>query len=311
MGNHAVSTRNPLLALHGGAGVISRSSFDPEREARYRDELRQILEAGSTMLEQGADAVTVVEATICLLEDCAYFNAGRGSVLNGDGAVEMDAAIMDDQRACGSVAAVTTPQNPIRAARCVMDQTDHVMLVGPAADQFAKEQNLSTRDPAYFVTEERLAQLDAARSAGRISLDHDEQYGTVGAVALDQSGAMAAGSSTGGMTNKLPGRVGDTPIVGAGIWADQDTCAVSATGHGEFFIRAALSHDVHARMKYAGASLEAACDAALNQVAALGGSGGCIAVAPGRIALRCNSPGMYRAWMDESGSRHVRIYADE
>ena len=301
----------PLLALHGGAGVISRSSFAPEREERYRHELRRILQVGSTLLEQGADAVTVVETTICELEDCAYFNAGRGSVLNRDGIVEMDAAIMHGNRACGSVAGVTTPRNPIQAARCVMDQTDHVMLVGPAADQFAKEQNLAVEDPAYFETDDRKAQLAAARDAGRISLDHDEQYGTVGAVALDRSGALAAGSSTGGMTNKLPGRVGDSPIVGAGIWADEHTCAVSATGHGEYFIRAAVSHDVHARMRYQGASLKAACEAALRQVATLGGSGGLIAVAPGRVALPFNSPGMYRAWLDESGAHHVKIYADE
>lgn len=306
-----MNTPSPLLALHGGAGVISRSSFSPRREAQYRRELEQILQFGSTMLAEGANALDTVEETICRLEDSPFFNAGCGSVLNRDGVVEMDAAMMDGQRECGSVAGVTLPKNPIRAARRVMDDTEHVMLAGAAADRFAKEQNLPSCDPAYFITEERKTQLASAQKAGRISLDHDEQYGTVGAVAMDLTGAMATGSSTGGMTNKLPGRVGDTPIVGAGIWADNQTCAVSATGHGEFFIRAALSHDVHARMSYGGMSLRKACEGALSQVAALGGSGGCIAVAPGQVVLRFNSPGMYRAWLDEAGNQHVKIYADE
>ena len=301
----------PALAIHGGAGVISAEHFSPEREHDYRCTLVGIATSAWRLLEQGAAAVDVVEHAVCRLEDTPYFNAGKGAVLNADGEVEMDAAIMTGQRLCGGVAAVKTPRNPIRLARKVMEQTEHVLLAGASADRFATVCGIDIEQQHYFHTEERHNQLAAAAQSGRISLDHDEKYGTVGAVARDREGALAAASSTGGMTNKMPGRVGDTPLVGAGVWADNRVCAVSATGHGEYFMRAALAHDIYARMRYGGASLEAACELALLEVAEMGGSGGCIAIdAEGNISLTFNSPGMYRAWSDDDGEIQVAIFPE-
>jgi len=302
---------SPLrLALHGGAGVIDRAEFGGERERRYREALGDIAASAWARLESGATALDAVEHAVMLLEDCEFFNAGYGAVLNADGEVEFDAAIMDGRdRRCGAIAAARHPRNPIRLARAVMDHTEHVMLAGPAADRFAEEIGVPCEEGGWFVTEDRRSQLRAAAAEGRISLDHDEKYGTVGAVARDAAGHLAAATSTGGMTNKKPGRVGDTPVIGAGTWADDATCAVSGTGHGEYFIRAALAHEMDARIRLAGASLAEAAESALALVDELGGSGGLVAVsAGGELVLPFNSPGMYRAWAGADGQLRVAIY---
>ena len=274
----------------------------------------------------GKSALDVVEQAVCELEDCPFFNAGRGAVLNREGHVELDAAIMDGRtRACGAVAAVHRPRNPVRAARAVMEKSPHVLLVGPAADKFAAGAGVDCAPARYFVTPERVAQWKSAAAEGRVSLDHDEEFrgrrkrvesaagrnsGTVGAVARDRKGHLASATSTGGMTNKLPGRAGDSPVIGAGTFADDHTCAVSGTGHGEFFIRAVLAHDVHARMAYGRLALGDAADAALADLDRAGGVGGLIAVGrEGHAVLRFNSPGMYRAWIDAAGAARVGIFA--
>ncbi len=301
------------VAIHGGAGVIDREQFGGERERRYRDALREIVTSAHQRLQDGASALDAAEHAVRLLEDCEYFNAGRGSVLNQDGIAEMDASVMDGRdRRCGAIAAVKRTRYPITLARAVMEKSEHVMLAGEGADRFGAAVGLAEVPPEYFITPDRLRQLEAAARAGRISLDHDESYGTVGAVARDADGHVAAATSTGGMTNKMPGRVGDSPVVGAGTWADNRTCAVSGTGHGEFFIRAAVAYDVHARMAYGGMDLASASDAALATVAGFGGTGGLIAVGgDGSLALPFNSPGMYRAWVGADQVPQVGIYENE
>lgn len=309
------------FALHGGAGVIDRAHFSQAREREYRAALAEIAKRAWTALSTGARALDVVEQAVADLEDCPYFNAGRGAVLNRAAEVELDASIMDGRdRRCGAVGAVQSPKHPIRLARKVMEQGEHVMLVGPAADRFAAAHGIEQVAPGYFLLPERLEQLKLAQAERRVTLDHDERYdalierfgrGTVGAVARDAEGHLAAATSTGGMTNKIPGRLGDSPIIGAGTWADDRSCAVSATGHGEFFIRSVLAYDVHARMVYAGQSLAAAADAVLAHVAALGGTGGLIAIAhDGTLVTPFNSPGMYRAWVGADGVLRVAIYAE-
>ncbi len=309
------------IAIHGGAGVIDRASLTAEREAQFRAALARIAQAAWTRLLAGASALDVVEAAVRDLEDFPLFNAGHGAVLNADGSAEMDASIMDGRtRAAGAVAAAQTPTHPISLARAVMEHSEHVLLVGAGADRFAQERGLPQSPPAYFITDERAAQHMRAASLGRITLDHDALYngpsasdktGTVGAVARDAHGHLAAATSTGGMTNKRPGRVGDTPLIGAGTWAEDQSCAVSATGHGEFFMRSALAYDVHARMVYGNHDLHEACAGALGRVAELGGSGGLIAIdKDGHIALSFNSEGMYRAWVDADGLLRVAIYSE-
>ncbi|MDX1571946.1 MAG: isoaspartyl peptidase/L-asparaginase [Xanthomonadales bacterium] len=301
------------IAIHGGAGVIDPESFGDDREARYRRALEDIVVSGWNLLRSGASALDAAEHAVRLLEECEYFNAGRGCVLNADGVAEMDAAVMDGAgRRCGAVAAVQLTRNPVCLARRVMEASEHVLLAGPNADRFGAEHDVEQVSRDFFVTEDRRQQLASAAAAGRVSLDHDEKYGTVGAVARDREGHLAAATSTGGMTNKVPGRVGDSPLIGAGTWADDATCAVSGTGHGEFFIRSMLGYDVHCRMAYRGSSLEEASRDALESVARMGGSGGLIAVdREGHIALPFNSPGMYRAWIGADGSPHVAIYRDD
>ena len=298
------------LAIHGGAGVIEPDVIGADLERRFTIQLQRILSHAWDLLMDGSDAVTVAEQAVCLLEDCVLFNAGHGAVLNRDGVVEMDAAIMDGRdRRCGAVAAVDASRNPIRLARAVMEQGDHVLLVGPAAERFARDCGLPQESPEYFITTDRRLQLKAAAAEGRISLDHDQKIGTVGAVVRDQQGNLAAATSTGGMTNKLPGRVGDSAIIGAGTWADNHSCAVSATGHGEFFIRGVLSYDIHGRMTYAGSDLVASAAAALRVIAEMGGSGGLIAVDRlGAVCLPFNTPGMYRAWVGSDLVQRIAIY---
>lgn len=309
------------IAIHGGAGVIDRASLDAGREAAFRAALEGIAGRAWLALKQGASALDVVEQAVRELEDFPLFNAGRGAVLNADGVVELDASIMDGRtRAAGAVAAARTPTHPVTLARAVMERSGHVLLVGEGADRFAEALRLERSPPGYFVTPERAAQQQLAARLGKVTLDHDPLYngpdpkdprGTVGAVARDAWGHLAAATSTGGMTNKHPGRAGDTPLVGAGTWAEDATCAVSATGHGEFFIRSALAHDVHARMRYGGASLAEACTGALGRVGELGGDGGLIAIGhDGDVALPYNSEGMYRAWVEGDGVLRVAIYAE-
>jgi beta-aspartyl-peptidase (threonine type) len=309
------------LAIHGGAGVIDRGSLTPAREAEFRAALTRIGGAAWAKLQSGASALDVVESAVRDLEDFPLFNAGHGAVLNADAVAELDAAIMDGRtRAAGAVAAAKTPTHPISLARAVLERSEHVLLVGEGADRFASAHALEQSPPDYFVTAERAEQQRQAAASGRVTLDHDALYngpnprdktGTVGAVARDARGHLAAATSTGGMTNKHPGRVGDTPVIGAGTWADDASCAVSATGHGEFFLRSALAYDVHARLVYGNADLATACASALGRVGELGGSGGLIAIGrEGAVSLSFNSEGMYRAWVAGDGVLRVAIYGD-
>lgn len=308
------------LALHGGAGTIARASLTPTLEADYRAALRAALAAGSGLLAQGAPALDAVEATVRSLEDYPLFNAGRGAVFTHEGHHEMDAALMDGAtRRAGAVAGVREVQNPIRAARLVMDATEHVLLAYPGADELAREHGLPMQPPAYFFTQQRYDQLQEAIAAGRMQLDHaasptppadpNWKRGTVGAVARDQHGHLAAATSTGGMTNKRYSRIGDTPLIGAGTWADA-RCAISCTGHGEFFIRAVVGYDVACLMEYKGLSLAEACRVVVHdKLAPMGGEGGLIAVdAVGNIALPFNSEGMYRASRNAAGEEQIAIY---
>jgi beta-aspartyl-peptidase (threonine type) len=310
------------LAIHGGAGVIDRDSLTPEREAEFRAALERIAGAAWARLQAGASALDVVESAVRDLEDFPLFNAGHGAVLNADGVAELDAAIMDGRtRAAGAVAAARTPTHPVTLARAVMEHSEHVLLAGDGADRFAVEHAIEQSTPDYFITAERAEQQRLAAQSGKVTLDHDalfngpnpgDKTGTVGAVARDARGHLAAATSTGGMTNKHPGRVGDTPVIGAGTWAEDQSCAVSATGHGEYFLRSALAFDVHARMAYGKAELAAACAGALGRVGELGSSGGLIAIGfDGAVSLSFNSEGMYRAWVNADGVLRVAIYGGD
>jgi L-asparaginase/beta-aspartyl-peptidase (threonine type) len=304
----------PVIALHGGAGTIRRDLMTAEREAAYHAGLAASLDAGRTILADGGSALDAVTATVMALEENPLFNAGHGAVYTTDRTHEMDAAIMNGvDRAAGAVAGICGPRHPILAARAVMEKTEHVLLTGAGAARFCREIGLEHMDPAWFGTPERLAALDAemARRAAGSDDDGDEarKHGTVGAVALDAAGHLAAATSTGGMTAKQPGRVGDSPIFGAGTWADDRTCAISATGHGEFFIRNAVAHEIDARMRLAGQPLARAAGDIVAEIAPLGGSGGLIAVdGEGNVALPYNSSGMYRAWMGRDGVVHTAIF---
>lgn len=304
-----------VLAIHGGAGTIERSQLDTAREAACRLALKDILASGYKILKHSGSSLEAVEQTVRLLEDCEFFNAGRGSVLTASGEVEMDAAIMDGaSRRAGAVAALRRIKNPVSAARAVMEKTRHVLLAGSGADQFAASIGLETAETSYFITPLRKSQLDKARlREGSIDLSNDsEQPGTVGAVALDGSGHLAAATSTGGTTNKLPGRIGDTPLIGSGTWADDGTCAVSCTGEGEFFIRTVFAHEVDRLVGLAGMGLRQACRTALKRLEDLGGSGGCIAVdGSGNVVAAFNTPGMYRGWIGMDEIPHAKIFADE
>lgn len=302
------------VVIHGGAGLIRRASLSPEREAACRAALSQILAEARDALEQGASALDVVVEAVVALEETPQFNAGRGAVLNAQGFAELDAAVMDgSDRRAGAVAAARTVRSPVRLARRIMEQTSHVMVVGPPADDLAVELGLPTVDPAWFVTPERQAQQARAAKRGGLHLDHGSEerdvYGTVGAVACSSAGDVAAATSTGGMVNQRVGRVGDTPIIGAGTYAWNQTCAVSATGHGEPFIRAGVAGRVSARMELLGESLELAARNVLTDVDGLGGQGGLIAVdRHGRVAMPFNTAGMFRgAWL-EGGAPHIGIW---
>lgn len=321
------------LAVHGGAGVIVRAEMTPEAEAAHRAALQAALDAGYRVLETGGSATDAVIAAVQILEDNPLFNAGKGAVMTHDGLCELDASIMDGRdRRAGAVAGVRYTRHPIALARAVMDQSPHVMLVGEGAERFADSLGIERVPNEYFQTERRRQQLERAKqrdgaaaasargpgpgpsSADEFSIpdlafDAERKWGTVGAVALDRSGNLAAGTSTGGMTNKRFGRVGDSPIIGAGNYADNRTCAVSATGHGEYFIRASVAHSIAARMAHGGESVEAAAAAAIADVATLGGTGGVIALTrEGAVTMPFNTPGMYRGLRFSDGRSQVDIF---
>jgi len=299
------------LAIHGGAGTIDRNRMTPELEREYRSGLEEALRAGWAILEKGGISLDAVEAAVCSLEDFPLFNAGRGSVFTHEGRQEMDACIMDghDLRA-GAVAFVKNIRNPIKLARLVMERTEHALLAGEGANQFAEQMGLKTEPDEYFFTEHRWLQLQEAMAANRVQLDHAaaRPVGTVGAVACDTKGRLAAATSTGGMTNKKFGRVGDTALIGQGTYAD-DTCAVSCTGHGEFFMLGVTAYDVAARIKYGDLSLESAARESLYRLTSIGGEGGLIAVDPnGNIAMPFNSEGMYRGIVSHGMQPITEIY---
>jgi beta-aspartyl-peptidase (threonine type) len=308
---------SPLLVIHGGAGV-ERGSLGPEEMRAARTALEAALRKGHEALAAGRPAMDAVTAAITVLEDDPTFNAGRGAVFTHDGRNELDAALMDGatQRA-GAVAGVHTIRNPILLARAVMEHSPHVMMVGQGAEMFAAEQQIEQVDPSYFRTEKRWQQLQRAlkeEAAGQAHADLEtaRHFGTVGAVALDAQGGLAAGTSTGGMTNKRYGRVGDSPVIGAGTWADA-RCAVSGTGWGEFYLRLAAAHEICARMHYLGESPAAAGEeVVVRQVPGLGGDGGAIVLsADGRAAMPFNTEGMYRGWIGADGVPHVAIFTGE
>ncbi len=299
------------LVIHGGAGVIERDVLTPEQDRVYREGLGRALDAGGAILAAGGSALDAVEQAACVLEDDPCFNAGRGSVFTFDGTNEMDAAIMDGRdRSAGAVTGVTGTRNPIRLARAVMERSPHVFLGGTGADRYSREQGLAQADADWFATDERRWQLEAQRH-GENFFDGEVKYGTIGAVALDSRGHVAAATSTGGLTGKRWSRIGDTPVIGAGTYADDRAAAVSATGSGEYFIRAAVAHEICARIRMLGEDAREAADAAIADVRALGGSGGVIVVTPkGETIFSFNTPGMYRGVASAEGGA-VAIYGDE
>jgi L-asparaginase / beta-aspartyl-peptidase len=301
------------LVIHGGAGVIERDRITPEQESAARAGLNAALDAGSKVLASGGSALDAVDAAVRVLEDDPSFNAGRGAVFTYEGANELDAAIMEGTtRRAGAVAGTTRTKNPIGLARAVMENSPHVFLAGDGADRFSVEQGLEQTDPAWFATPERRRQLDELKARKTSSFDVDLKYGTVGAVALDKAGHVAAATSTGGLTGKRWGRIGDAPIIGAGTYADDRACAVSATGAGEFFIREGVAHEICARVRFKGESLKAAADTVMAETKALGGDGGVIVTGPtGEMAYSFNTPGMYRGQASADGRRSVGIYGDE
>ena len=300
------------IAVHGGAGTLARADLTPDNDRAYRAGLERALRAGHAVLTDGGGALDAVVAAVRVLEEDPLFNAGRGAVLAANGQHELDASVMDgrDLRA-GAVTGVRHVRSPIELARLVMDRSPHVMLAGAGAEEFALEQGLAPVANAHFATERRRRELDRLLH-GEIESGRESLMGTVGAVARDAGGNLAAATSTGGMTGKKWGRVGDSPIIGAGTYAANDCCAVSATGHGEFFIRAAVAHEIASLMRYRGLDVEAAAEeVVMRQLVKLGGSGGVIAVGrDGRIAMPFNSEGMLRGAMDSRGLDVTGLLAD-
>ena len=334
------------LAIHGGAGTILRSQMTPALEAEYRNGLETALKIGWVILEKDGNSLDAVEAAVCSLEDFPLFNAGRGAVFTHEGEVELDAAIMDGKNLkAGAVTFVKNIKNPVKLARLVMERTEHILLAGEGANQFAEQIGVETAPDEYFFTEHRWLQLQEAMADGRVQLDHSGEEGekrrrgegvsepgtvvtgssvtphsalrtphskgTVGAVACDINGHLAAATSTGGMTNKKFGRIGDTAIIGAGTYADE-TCAVSCTGHGEFFMLGITAYDVAARMKYQGLNIEQAAREAIDHLTTIKGEGGLIAVdATGNVTLPFNSEGMYRGFISSDARTKIDIYGAE
>jgi beta-aspartyl-peptidase (threonine type) len=297
------------MAVFGGCGEIDLSDQQVDADGDCRRALADSLLAGHHILARGGSALDAVQAAICVLENFEGFNAGRGSVLTRSGTVEMDAAIMDGKnRRAGSVACVTRIKNPVLAARAVMERSSHVMLIGPGAEKFAADNHLELVDNAYFITDLRRKQLEAFQR----KLIADGKKGTVGAVARDNEGHLAAATSTGGTINKHPGRVGDTPIIGGGTWADDEGAAVSSTGEGEAFVRSGFAHEVDALIRIGKLELAAACDQALQRVAQVNGNGGCIAITrTGPPVIRFICRDMFRAFLEEGGVPETAIYGHE
>ncbi len=297
------------MVIHGGAGTIERNTMTPEKEEAYRAGLEQSLKAGYAVLERGGASLDAVEAAIHVLEDNPLFNAGKGAVFTSDGTNELDSSIMDGKTlAAGAVTGVQHIRNPISLARMVMEKSPHVMLTGEGAEAFAKKMGVALVDQKYFYTEERWQALQKVKASPAPVTDKD-RHGTVGAVALDKAGNLAAGTSTGGTTNKQFGRVGDSPIIGAGTYANNATCAVSCTGDGEYFIRAAVAHTVSDLMRYKGSSVKESAESALHNAKDLGGTGGLIALdKEGNFAMPFNTSGMYRGKVGSDGKVSVEIY---
>lgn len=307
----------PILVIHGGAGV-ERADMSPEELKAARAAMEEALRAGHAVLASGKPALDAVAATITVLEDAPMFNAGRGAVFTHDGKNELDSSIMDGATGkAGAVAGVHRVKNPIQLARLVMDKSKHVMMVGDGAEAFATEQGVTLVDPSYFRTEKRWQQLqkalkEEASGQAHTDLETAKHFGTVGALALDAQGHLAAGTSTGGMTNKRYGRIGDSPVIGAGTYADTK-CAVSGTGWGEFYLRSVAAFNICARVRYGGQDLASAAKAVINEeIPKAGGDGGAIALgADGTVAFPFNTEGMYRGWIGADGVPHVAIFADE
>ena len=301
------------LVIHGGAGVLDRDRVTKEQDAGARAALAQALAAGEAVLAKGGAAVDAVEAAVKVMEDDPHFNAGRGAVFTYEGKNELDAAIMDGRdRSAGAVAGVTRTRHPVSLARAVKDDSPHVFLIADGADTFSREQGLEQVVPSWFATPERRRQLEELKEKKVGWFDVDMKYGTVGAVARDAQGHVAAATSTGGVTGKRWGRVGDAPLIGAGTYADDRACAVSATGSGEFFIRAGVAHEICARVRFKGDTLQQAADVVMAEVKTLGGSGGVIVTGPtGEVAWSFNTSGMYRGVATSTGERKVAVYGDE
>jgi beta-aspartyl-peptidase (threonine type) len=311
-----------MLVVHGGAGTMTRREMTPRLDSTYRASMTRAIRAGHDVLNRGGSSMDAVVATVKVLEDDTLFNAGKGAVFTSAGTNELDAAIMNGRTlGVGSVAAVRHVRNPIELARLVMEKSPHVMMVGSGAEEFARTQGMTLVDSTYFWTQRRWDALQKAKEeearnpgGGLSSLRPDEgKYGTVGAVALDANGDLAAATSTGGTTNKRWGRVGDAPIIGAGTYANNESCAVSATGTGEYFIRNIVASDICARLRYGGRTLARAADEVVNQVlVAQNGDGGVIALdRNGNVATPFNTEGMYRGWVGPDGRITVQIYKDE
>jgi beta-aspartyl-peptidase (threonine type) len=314
------------FVIHGGAGTIERSKMTPEREKQYRDKLEEAVRAGYKILGDGGTSLDAVEAAIRIMEDSPLFNAGKGAVFTNAGTNELDSSIMDGKTLkAGAVAGLKHIKNPISLARMVMEKSKHVMMVSEGAEAFAVQQGVQLVDQKYFYTEERWQGLQREKEAeqkqsapangkgggGKRTPNDEDRHGTVGAVALDQEGNLAAGTSTGGMTNKKFGRVGDSPIIGAGTYANNKTCGVSATGDGEYFIRTVVAYDISALMEYKGLSVKEAASTTLEKVGRLGGGGGLIAMDhEGNITTPFNSSGMYRAYIDTNGKMTIEIFKD-
>ena len=333
-GTPALSQEKFALVIHGGAGTILKQKMSEEMEQAYREKLNESLEAGYRLLEKGGTATEAVIAAIQVMEESELFNAGKGAVFTHEGRNEMDASIMrGEDLLAGAVAGVRHIRSPIAAARAVMEKSDHVLLTGSGAEDFAKEQGLELVDTSYFFTERRWKSLQNAIKKEKTELDHpdrnkeeknpkssmiysvpeDNKHGTVGCVALDKHGNLAAGTSTGGMTNKRWNRVGDSPIIGAGNYANNRTCAVSATGHGEYFIRSVVAYDISALMEYKGMNLETAAEeVVMNKLVKRGGTGGVIAIdTDGNISMPFNTKGMYRGFKNSDGTGKISIYEGE
>lgn len=304
-----------VLVIHGGAGTILKGEVAAERETAIRTALHAALAAGRAILDAGGPALDAVEAAVRVMEDSACFNAGHGAALTSEGTIEHDAAIMDGRtRAAGAISGSRRIRNPVSAARAVMERTPHVMLTGEGAERFARNEGLPLAQEWYFFTRERLEALERVQRAraSRQAISEREKHGTVGAVACDAAGHVAAATSTGGYADKMPGRVGDSPIIGAGTYADNASCAVSATGDGEYFIRVSVARMICARVQMQGMTAEAAARATLDEVKALGGTGGVIVLGhKGDVALSMNTEGMFRGRADSTGRKEVAIYTDE